>query len=542
MQSETVEIPTQHARAPGPCQGAGAKIAWAIVVTLVLATAIIGRVGMIAWPFLNDSGLYAYMGKTVTEGGVLYRDFYETKLPGVGLIASAFWRAFGGFWPGYVISQLMLAMLGAAMLARIARRHGNGRGSLATFLYAAVFLNFCWLVFTGFQLEPIQAFFEILAAAAAMEAIANDTLADAFTAGLAGGVAAMLKPSGIAIGAAFLLVLVWRLWKTQRPAWFARSAMQGVVFIAGALIPTGATVIYAAGAGLWPYLPNVLTQIGRYANATPMDGFIFAKLGIVGAVLAFPMLMRGFPRGKGKSEDGEWKMEDGKNASEPSSILHPPSSLLFFASAWLLIDLLGVILQRRLYLYHFMPLVCPMALLYGLMPRPARPMQILAGLLPIALFSLRWQGTAPMHMDRGFRHEAVSEYIAAHTVPGDAVYRDQIGRLLIETDRAPGSRYGTFFYFINYDQAPLDFCQGMLLDFEERRPKYIVEPIDASANRQAVREPILDVRPLRRANFLTAGRLYDQYLQQHYVVETVIDGNNIYRRREDGVVAQTPKD
>jgi len=82
---------------------------------------------VIAWPFLNDAGLYAYMGKTVATGGVLYRDFYETKLPGVGLIASAFWRAFGPNWAGYVLSQLALAMLAAAMLARAARRHISPR-------------------------------------------------------------------------------------------------------------------------------------------------------------------------------------------------------------------------------------------------------------------------------------------------------------------------------------------------------------------------------------------------------------------------------
>ncbi len=70
------------------------RTAWLILTGILLSLSIASRAGMIAWPFLNDAGLYAYLGKTVAEGGVMYRDFYETKLPGVGLIASAFWRAF----------------------------------------------------------------------------------------------------------------------------------------------------------------------------------------------------------------------------------------------------------------------------------------------------------------------------------------------------------------------------------------------------------------------------------------------------------------
>ena len=162
----------------------------------------------------------------------------------------------------------------------------------------------------------------------------------------------------------------------------------------------------------------------------------------------------------------------------------------------------------------------------------AKPLQVAMGLLPIALLSLRWQGSSPMHLDHGMQHQAVSDYVAAHTTANETVYQDQIGRLLIETDRSPGSRYGTFFYFINYDQAPLDFCNGMIADFQARKPKYIIEPIGAAESRQTIREPILDVRPVRRQNFLTAGKMYESYLRSHYFVETVIEGNNVFRRKE----------
>jgi len=45
---------------------------------------------------------------------------------------------------------------------------------LPTFLFATVFLNLSQAVYTGFQLETIQAFFEALAAMAAIEALSSD--------------------------------------------------------------------------------------------------------------------------------------------------------------------------------------------------------------------------------------------------------------------------------------------------------------------------------------------------------------------------------
>ena len=69
---------------------------------------------------------------------------------------------------------------------------------MPTLLYAVVYLNFTFAVFGGFQLETIQAFFSTLAAGAFLEMLGEaGDWRDAFTAGLASGVAAMLKPTGL---------------------------------------------------------------------------------------------------------------------------------------------------------------------------------------------------------------------------------------------------------------------------------------------------------------------------------------------------------
>jgi hypothetical protein len=444
-----------------------------------------------------------------------------------------------------VLAQLAMALVGAGLLARAVQRcerRQDGHAALATFLYAAVFLNFCWAVFTGFQLEPIQAFFEILAAVAVIDGLradgAAELAADALAVGLAAGTAAMLKPSGAAVAGAFLFCLA--IQRCGRRRWFVAAAAAAV----GIAIPCGVTAIYIWRTGIAEYLPGVWQQIRLYAEATPFEWFMGVKLAIVAMLLGFPLVVRMVPfRGGAKRVDRPaTRLSSSKSEAGRPLDAARRWEVASFALAWFLVDLVGVIAQRRMYLYHFYPLIPPAALLYGLMPRRARSAQVAVGLLPIALLSLRWHGTDVLHLSRGWQRDAVSQYVAARTHPGESVYADQIGRLLIETDREPGSRYGTFFYFINYDTAPQDYCRGMLADFERRRPTYVVIAADAAAARgRPAREPEIALCPVRRDNFLRAGRRFDAYVNQHYVLETTIEGNDVYRRKRDssdvGVVA-----
>ncbi len=466
---------------------------WIALGITIIALAVTSRVGLIAWPFLNDSGLYAVLGRTVATGGVMYRDFYETKLPGAGLLASTFWRAFGSHWAGYVLCEMAMALLAAAVLARAAGQHVGRFAVWPTLLFAVVYLNFNYAVYTGFQLETIQAFFEALAGAAALEAMAGDDPFAAFAAGLAAGVAAMAKPGGIGVAMALGICICRSPWK-----FFAM--MMGIA------VPTLVTAYYMVESGAWPYLPGVLHDINRYASGTPIHADALVKVILAIAVLGFPFALR----------------------------LHrslPKITPLFrFALLWFFADFAAVLLQRRLYPYHFLPLACPAALLYGMLPRP-KMLAVALGLLPIAGLSLTWEGCSLTQIHRGSQHTAVADFISAHTTPSDSVFADQIGRLLIETDRAPGARLGTFFYFVNDDAAPQQYCRVLLDDFRVRQPKYLVlssdwdNPIPGLANCNILRQCAQ-----RRENFLTAWSEFRQYVHEHYVRETSIDGNTIERR------------
>jgi len=110
-----------------------------------------------------------------------------------------------------------------------------------------VFLNFAWTVYTGFQLETIQAFFETIAALAILEALAGDTLLDATTAGLASGRGGDDQTSGIGIGLAFAVALFLQ---RKKSAASSACSVHLMMFCLGAAVPilVTATYTYASGA------------------------------------------------------------------------------------------------------------------------------------------------------------------------------------------------------------------------------------------------------------------------------------------------------
>jgi hypothetical protein len=128
---------------------------------------------------------------------------------------------------------------------------------------------------------------------------------------------------------------------------------------------------------------------------------------------------------------------------------------------------------------------------------------------------------------------AASDYLVARTRPGDFVWADSIGRLLIETDLRPGSRIGLTFLFFNHDAAPLEYAATMLADFEHRRPKYVLLPDDVSARlkHDIARSPEMARRPVRAANYRAAWEMIDAYVRGSYVRETRLGDEVVYRRK-----------
>src|SRR5207248_1453637 len=100
---------------------------------------------------------------------------------------------------------------------------------------------------------------------------------DCFAAGLCAGCAALLKPSGLAVGGALGLFLVIR-------------PVRLLAMIAGVCVPVLVVLLYCAASDTLRDLPGLYRQISRYAAETAWDPFDLYKLVVVAALLVFPLM------------------------------------------------------------------------------------------------------------------------------------------------------------------------------------------------------------------------------------------------------------
>src|SRR5262249_7458996 len=141
-------------------------------------------------------------------------------------------------------------------------------------------------------------------------------------------------------------------------------------------------------------------------------------------------------------------------------------------------------------------------------------------------------------MRNGVPRLPVSDYLIAHTQPGDSIYFDQFPRVCFETGLKPGARYPHLFYMVNYDEAPYDVVTNLLADFEDRQPRYIVirADIDRWLRWHSKGLPMLSERPERLANYIAAWGQIRAYVEKKYTAEAKVDSDKttwvMYRRKD----------
>lgn len=484
----------------------------ALLIAVCILSALASRLSFLFHPFDSDGAMFIYMGKLVTEGGRIGYELVDNKFPTVGLLTSGCWRIFGDNWTAYVLLQMALSLAAAFLLARAAKQNINRHAGLAAGLFTLVYLNFNFAVFGGFQLETLQAFFCIISASAAMYSLCRDDPRDSALVGLAAGTAALLKPSGLGVLAAFAVATIW-----QHRREFGRLTLHAAATAAGLAIPALVALVYLIAADLLREMPTIWRQIARYAAQSPWEPWDISKPIIVIAIAGFPMLIRG----------AIFRRPNHRIAGDLNR------SLLIFAVIWMILEAAGVAAQRRMYAYHFLVLAAPAALLFGLIPRKSAVFPLAAALVLPMLLSAYGAVLVLRDAHDPREHLAASEYLALHASDNDAVWQDGMQRLLIETNVKPGSRYPMTFLWVNGDDTPLEYSRVILSDFDQRRPRYILLPTRIDWYVQAVSTHIkeLGLNPKRQANYVKAWHDLRDYVQTHYRPEAQVGKETIYRRR-----------
>jgi hypothetical protein len=560
-------------------RGSGGPLAWVLLAAVCVGSAVAGRLCYLGRPFDSDAAMFAYMGRLVAEGGRVGPDLVDNKYPTVGLVMTAAWRACGTSWAAYVVLGAALSMLAAGAIAVAARRAGGS--AAATGAFAVVFLNLTPAVFGGFQLETPIVCLTSLAAACAVRAVVAESLGAAAAAGMAAGCAMLLKPTAVGVLGAMAVGLAVRAMATRAPAGRPLKGM-AIATVAGLAVPLAAAALYLSAAALWGELPTTTRRLSAYAGGSVVDAVSFLKVATVVVLLGFPAWVQGRrieprrregakadakevervgrcgpraatikPRMYIRGFDGVMRPSDAATPHVPLSASRRPSRLrdfavqsppdhqstapavVAFAVAWLLVELAAVVAQRRMYAYHFLPVVPPAALLFGLLPRRASALRLLAALGPAAALSLACAAhvVATPTDDR----LAVGRYLSARAAPGDRVWADDWPRLMLETGLRPGSRQALTFLFANADDTAFADSAQIVADLSSRRPAFVVLPADLPRwlDRQTSGIVELAQHPARAAAYAAGWRRIERYTLAHYGREAVVDRVAVYRRVDE---------
>jgi hypothetical protein len=462
-------------------------------------------------PYPGDGAMFMYMGRLVSQGGGIGREMIDNKFPTVGLLMSGPWQWFGGYWPAWALMLAMMGIGGPFLLARSARRNLGEHTALPTLLFSLIFLNFSYGA-NSFHLEGILVFFAAIGASAALSAICSDDARDSFLVGLAAATGAMLKPSALAILAAFGAVMLLHL--RSRPRRLLTHALAALL---GAAIPAAMSLIYLSGSDLLGAVPVISKMLARYGAQSQWDAFNWMKWALVLLTIGFPILVRGFIFRRERDR-----------VDQPTN-----NTVLLFALIWIAIEAAGVTMQGRMYKYHFLVLTPAAALLFGMLPRRDRAIPLIAALAMPLLLSVYGAIPRPGEPSSPTQRLALSDYLLTHARPGTQVWEDAMARLLDETGLQPGSRFLTTFLWANDDTSAAEYCPEMIADFERLRPEYIVLTTDTERHVQKYVNGIeeLSRNPRRAAAYRHAWEQVRQYVQQHYVAEAQVGKETVFRRK-----------
>ncbi len=541
------------------------RIGWVMLIVIALTAAGLSRWSFVNRPFDPDGALFVYMGRMVSEGGLFGRDLIDNKPATVGAVTQWAWEIARTDWRGYVLIQLGLSILSACSVGLAAcamRRDGEARWTrvAAGVAVGLVLLNLQPFVFGGFQTETLQIFFTSLSGAVVVWVLSRCDRGELQRAGalaclsvlIAFG-AALLKPSGLAVAGALgvVLVLRWRVggWMGawMRAGWCVGMllGLLGWIWIAGRVSVDGYTL-------------EQMREASRYAAGSAWDGFAVMK---IASVLAGVMGVIGVAVLLGRKRVGTEHAASVMTRAHASSDTHHSRGsgstanddgggskrVMVFLWVWLLLEIVGVVLQKRMYAYHFLPIMVPGAMLAATMPRRVSVRAIVgAMILPLAISvppSIELLRAEPARRlaisDELLRRADLRADIDAEQV--DRVWMDGYARLLIETGMKPASRVPLTFLFINDDQAAGRYVTMLLEDLRaDRGARYVVLP---ESVKDHVQMHVTQVRelvryPVRAEAYAEAWGRIERFVEAGYSPVWRGEGVVLWERRD--VVVGSP--
>jgi len=325
---------------------------WATAVLCVAALAALALAALptLLYPLTRDQGAYAYQAEIMRQGGALFRDVWESKGPGVQM---AYWLAFvlfGRSESAVRLFDVLYALLSAACVYLVAQETFQDRrvAACSAWLYA-----FCyyWLVRFHSMATPeaFMAPFLLGSIYGLVRGVRRQSTPTFLLAGVAGGFVFWSKPTA---GLIILAVLAWAcvaLWR-GRWGWDKIGRALGAAALGGLLgiLPFG---LYLYGRGL-----AELVEIWRVYGTGAYLGARGLALG--DGPLAILDVIVGYLR--------DWQLLVWLSLAGAAAVLARRHRMGAAVIVFLLSSVASMLLQVKLFEYHWIPILGPAAILTGL--------------------------------------------------------------------------------------------------------------------------------------------------------------------------------
>lgn len=491
------------------------------VVSLQLAPSVIEQ--------RRDSGIFAYTGKVILEGGQPYSDAWDNKLPGVYLIDAFAFVLFGtNRWALWLIENITLVLAGLVMFWLLQQLYRNRAEAWIGTVILVVLARHPGLVSDVNFTEPYALLPQVVVLAAGYQFLRKPDSRLGFLIGFASGMAFLIKQTTIGVALAFFPAIVL----THHPVMRGQDRWRRLgVIILGGLTILGLMGLYLVVNGI---LDNAFDA--SFVAASAFHKWVGEQSAWVGETLFYSLTSSDFPAVFGpllpflvigmvvavRRARAYVRQSRHLPTSRQNRRMATEATLLLWAVLAFFADLCLANVTGRGYSHYYVPLIPTTALLitlslpairrFGAQP-DRRPRLIAAGLqlylgglllgvsLGASLFRfwmVDWDIAGPE------RRRDVVSYVTEHTDPDQTVLVWGVDTVInFQSGRNSPTEYTYGYPLVVPGYTTDEDIQDVVLDLKTNRPALIID----TTLRDGDRVPPLD--PVRRAQWWNAGGRQD---------------------------------
>lgn len=519
-----------------------------VVVLFVLAIIVSWQLAPTVIEQGRDSGIFAYTGKVIREGGLPYRDAWDNKPPGVYYVNALSFYIFGtGRWALWITETLFVFLTGLVAFTLLDRLYSR-RLIVWAGAVSFVFLARHPALVSDTNFTEVYALLpQMLCFAVGYRFLRREGYRNSFLIGLSASMAFLMKQTTVGVALMFIPAIFisghpvtksLRRWKLLAMTIF--GGLLGIGVVASYLAMNGVLGdafdamfisprafhgwVSKEAVSLWDSVGQSLTDSVLPLVVGPLLPFLL--VGVIVSVRRGVFRIRQYP--------------DSRSAAY--------STMFVWATLTFFTDLVLANPTHRAYEHYYVTLLPSLILLTtrGLVVISGEGQQTRAGrfavsgawvLLTLALvvgplggtlfrfWQVDWEVTGPV------REEAVSLYVEEHTQPEDAVLVWGANTSInFQAERLSPTQFTYGYPLIVPDYTTEDLIDEIILDLETNQPKLIVDSTMVDGDRV----PPLDAA--RRIEWWEAGGRRDvadlgpvyAFVQDHCTITEEIEQIVIY--------------